>query len=684
MKTIKGFLRTIDVFGVPLSFRYKGKYYYSTALGGFFIILLLIVILTVGIYYFIPFMNRKNFTIVYYTMNIPQTEQIKLHDSKANFAFGLNCEKEVDGLNVNDVLKLETRFIIFTKKLDGSFDKQKKTISTHPCDNADFYNKYNNSVEYLSLDQYQCLDDTKRIIEGIYSDQVFSYYEFSAAALTGTDENFKNIDKFLLFNDCKLQLYYTDITFDLFSYEEPIKDYLNSLFIQIDPTLFIKRNIFFMNQYLYDDNYLIWNFGDDAVPSVRTLFSRYEEYALHQGMDRYIKKPPDYLNYARIYIRADTRRTEVKRKYQKLMEFYADISSIMISIYRILIIFFNFVNTFYAMHSVAKRIFFFKEIEQKHFNIFKRTKDIHELIDITDSLTFDDNEEENYEHELKYAPNKKNLESQKQQDENNKLDEKEYANDKKNRNNIQAPPPRNAKKSRNEYEEKGKNFEKESENSLQSNMLKNRRDSNSNSNSRINSMYRRHPKGTNRNMDINMNVRIHSRKDGYIYNVKSNYNEKMSMNCSERTRMEELKRKKIKIRDINYKFNIFEVICASFFNCCMPENLERKNNINEKANDIIFKKLDLVLYVRNMILLDIMNESMLDDNKKNIVNLLCRPVISLNKDEKYKTLQFYKNYKKSDFDRLYDSVNEILQKQKKGMDEKKLISFSNEELKDLL
>ena len=93
-----------------------------------------------------------------------------------------------------------------------------------------------------------------------------------------------------------------------------------------------------MNQYLYDDNYLIWNFGDDAVPSVRTLFSRYEEYALHQGMDRYIKKPPDYLNYARIYIRADTRRTEVKRKYQKLMEFYADISSIMISIYRILII----------------------------------------------------------------------------------------------------------------------------------------------------------------------------------------------------------------------------------------------------------------------------------------------------------------------------------------------------------
>ena len=38
-------------------------------------------------------------------MNLPQTEKIKLHESEANFAFGLNCENEVNGLNVFDVLK---------------------------------------------------------------------------------------------------------------------------------------------------------------------------------------------------------------------------------------------------------------------------------------------------------------------------------------------------------------------------------------------------------------------------------------------------------------------------------------------------------------------------------------------------------------------------------------------------
>ena len=83
MKSIKGFLRQIDVFSVPLSFRYKGRVYYSTSLGGLFIILFIIVILVVGIYYFIPFMERKNFTVVYYTMNLSKTEQIKFKESKA-------------------------------------------------------------------------------------------------------------------------------------------------------------------------------------------------------------------------------------------------------------------------------------------------------------------------------------------------------------------------------------------------------------------------------------------------------------------------------------------------------------------------------------------------------------------------------------------------------------------------
>ena len=670
MKTIKNILKQIDVFAVPLSLRYKGKNYYSTALGGLFIILFIIVILSVGIYYFIPFMKRKNFTIVYYTMNLSKTEQIKLRESQAAFAVGLNCEKIVNGMNVNDVLKLDSKFIVYTKNTDGTFNKNKITLSTHSCGYADFYNNYNNSVDYLNLGDYECLDDNTHTLEGIFSDQVFSYYEFGASAKTGTEQNFQDLDTFLLNNDCKLQIYYTDITIDLVNYEEPIKPYLNTLFIQLDPTLFIKRNMYFMNQYLFDDNYLIWNFGDDDKPTMKTLFSRYEEYALYQGMSRHILKPPDYLNYAKIYIRADTRRTDIKRKYQKLMEFYSDLSAIMITLYRLMIIFFNFVNTFYAMHSVAKRIFFFKNIENKKFNIFNQSRYIQELIYLTENHTHDNLEEVSFENEFKIANSNNKIENEKQQE----IKIKNYKNNFVNSKNKQAPPPRNMNKKR-DSKVQFKYEEKDQENSMSSKIK------NFNNDNRVNSIYR---KNEMRKENIYMNQKEISNYEDYIYNLKYRKKKKNNDDNSDNTRMEDYPRRKHKNRKINYKFNILEVICVSIFSCCLPKGLSRKNNINEKANNIIFKKLDLVLYVRNMILLDLLYNFMLSQNKKNILNFLSRPVISLNKNEEYQESEFYKDYKGKDFEQFCESVFGTVDNPKLENDEKRLIVFSNKQLKEIL
>ena len=63
----------------------------------------------------------------------------------------------------------------------------------------------------------------------------------------------------------------------------------------------------------------------------------------------------------------------------------------------------NYINTFYAMHSVAKRIFFFRDIEKKrHYNFFNKTKNIYELIDLTEIYSNNNNhEEESFETELK-------------------------------------------------------------------------------------------------------------------------------------------------------------------------------------------------------------------------------------------------------------------------------------------
>jgi len=56
------------------------------------------------------------------------------------------------------------------------------------------------------------------------------------------------------------------------------------------------------------------------------------------------------------------------------MEFYVDASSILIDIYKIIVIIFNFLNSFYAYHSLSKHLFFFKEINQEKINNFDITK----------------------------------------------------------------------------------------------------------------------------------------------------------------------------------------------------------------------------------------------------------------------------------------------------------------------
>ena len=115
-----------------------------------------------------------------------------------------------------------------------------------------------------------------------------------------------------------------------------------------------------MNHYFYDDNYLFFIY-DEKDPMKQLLFSRTEDFFLYKGLDRGIKKPNDYELYAKFYIRADTKKTEIKRKYQKIMEFFADSYSIVEIVFNVLSIGIIFINNFYAIHSLRKKVFFLKK-----------------------------------------------------------------------------------------------------------------------------------------------------------------------------------------------------------------------------------------------------------------------------------------------------------------------------------
>ena len=681
MKSIEKFLTMIDIFGVSYNFRYKDKEKFQTSLGGFILILFGVLAIAMAIYYFIPFINRKNYTIVYYTMNLAKTEEVDLFASDSNFALGLSCESnKAEKYNVYELLDLKSRYVQYIKSRDGTFEKKAKYFEIHRCTYDDFYNKYDAQFDYLNLHTYDCIVAKEDTIQGIFSDQIFSYYEYSVVAKNKSRELTAEIERFLGENDCKLQLVYTDIIIDLDNYENPTTQYLNQIFIQLNPTLFIKRNVYFMNQYFTNDDFLMFVFGDDQVPEKKSLYSRYEEYALWKGINRFETQIDEYEYYSKVYIRAELKKTVIKRKYQKFMEFYADASSLLIAIFEILVIILNFVDNFYAHHALAKSMFFFKDLEDKeNFNILKKMDIIQEIISITEpkrkaseNSPIEMNSKDNL---IKNFPPKKN-ETEKQEiyedGEEIQKEVKIY--------NSRIKNQSDAKQMKTSSHLKGKSTEDKKDYNIDDKPNKYEEKYSDEIMGEYDENYPKYKKNQskrNKNSEAMLNFRYNNKNDIY-------FNESIGTNMDDYSDSERPRKRKKKKEKVENKFNILEIIVSQLFCCCMCKKIKLKHQANEKANELLFKKLDINVYVRNMILFDLLNLTTIDSIKKPLINFLSRPVVSISQKNKGEFNEFYKNFRERDFNKFYDKIQEVAQKSKRDLGEEKLFSISNERFKSLI
>ena len=643
------FLRLLDCFGVPYTFKYKAKEKYTTSLGGIITILFIAISLFLAIYNFIPFYNKKNFTTIYYILKLPETEQVFFDKSKMAFSIGLNCWTGSDGTKANDLFDVYYKYIYWDVQ-NGEYKRKIENIKTHQCTYSDFFNSFNKQFEDSKVFNYQCLDDLSRSIEGIYASPVFSYYEFNVNAKNDSKELLDKIENYLIENDCKLQIYYIDTTIDIDDYKDPIKSYLETDFIQLNPTLSIRRNMYFMNQHLYDDDSFIslLNSPEDEESQLSSLYSRYEEYSLYQGLNR-TNSSSDHLNWAKLFFRADTRKTDVKRKYQNIMEFYADATSLLIGFYEILIIIFNFINNFYAELSLSKKIFFFKETNHNNLNLNKYSKRINELI-----LKTNPNAKPSVFHN-NFFPRRRN----------NNPDSNVFSDNINNNNNDKD----NEKNS-------GKSSSKKSISNIELLSI-NKFDIKSISNDRSIDKLQ-----SNNLQTDNISFKQGSKKNIYKKNEVKTYNKNKEKEKEKAKETESISAENY--QDIKYNFNVFEIIIASTCKCCLWKNLKIKRQINKKAVHILYNSLDIVCFVRNQMLFNIINETILADHIKSIINFLCRPIVSINDNKNKKELDFYKIYKEDDFNKFSEELIELVKKPKKKEKEKKLILLSNIHLKDFL
>ena len=403
-----------------------------------------------------------------------------------------------------------------------------------------------------------------------------------------------------------------------------------------------------MIAYLYDDNYLMSVFTDgEEVCTKKTLFSRYEEYSLFQGLTRQ-KNATDYLNYIKLFIRADTKKTEVKRRYQKINEFYADASALLITVYEILIIILELINNFWAQQSLSKKIFFFQDFDHK-LHINDRKEKIQELLSTTNLRINNDKilRKKTYDANfIKYKNNK--VDDLKNEKDIYPLKTKKYSSN--NLNNFFVQSEETLVEIENGYQKLSNSYIGREIRITEKNNLDSNRQS--------------------RNNDI---CETNAFTDNNVITTNSSNKDKDS-DSGEKSE-----------EKIKYSYNLFDkirglIICK----CCLSNKLKIKDDLTEKAMNLLDSKLDIALYVRNMMLIDIMNKILLDPETRDIVNFLTRPIISLKRDAEEKELSlFYHRYNEADFEKFYKEVIELSNKEVKQKEDIRLLSICNNHLKQI-
>jgi hypothetical protein len=598
---IHGFFNWFDFSESPFTFTYDSSRSCSSICSGITLFLYIIAAILFLIGALIPLFKKENFTLQYYTMNLRKTDVLDFYDKSSTFAFGLDCRNENKTKEAEKLLELYFGYV----------SRSHETIYTvlnisqlHTCKPEDFRPELNDYYVSLGLKNYYCLNKDQTLnytLQGIFTDDVFEYFYIGLSSKNNTEEHYEKIATLMMQNDCKLQYYYTDCIIDIDDFHNPITYFMDSMFLQLNPQLYIKKNVYYLNYHLYNDSSFIHDLdwfrlfkGGNDEPRIQVGLSRTYDYFEYKGLNRTKEiKNPDL--YAAIYIRADNRKIEVKRIYQDINEFYGD-NYILLDLYNLLCFLLGYVSNFFGRRSIKHKLFFYENNSKNKMSknsIKKLFSGNKENIDNKSSIT------ENTLVELKLDNINKDINNTNIYNDNNDNDLKNYDNSINNDN--------------------------------------------------------------TRNNDNNIN---HKTNDINTPSDTQNPETKMT--------------KKTKKK---YELGCFHRFISCIF-CCCKWTFSHGNNIIYSPDDFIDEKLDIIYYIKNMLLLELINQLEFE-NKQNFINFLITPIIESKRYHNGVGASEIANEEKSEDNVVDDIYKEASELEYNKVSEEIIDSMKNQQKRDI-
>ena len=357
-KSIEILIKKLDYFSITFQFHYKLNNNYKSFFGGTVFLLFLLFSIIFTSLNINNFIERKNMTLINYTKQLESAEEISFSNHSNIFAFGITCEYFE---NIYDYLNVDVVNVI-VNSTNGNITKKYNILPSHPCTEQDFYNAHNESFKLYGLKNYYCPIKTKLTMKGIYNDNIFSYYELSATIKSNETKYFQQLENILLNDQCRFEVYHMDTHIDAYKFDNPVHHFLNSHYVMLNPTLLLKMNVFFKKTIFTSyENY----FFETSYTNYYLEYSKSEKYFLEKGFQRYINKPKDYEVFSKIYLRSSMVSDLIQRKYMKLSEFIAHITSFLSTTFIVLYLIIGKINYILSYQKILLDIFTIKNFSNK-------------------------------------------------------------------------------------------------------------------------------------------------------------------------------------------------------------------------------------------------------------------------------------------------------------------------------
>ena len=640
LKKLTKLIKKCDYFGVQFNFHYKTHSKFHTVTGGFIFIIFILVGITYIALNIQSFLKRQNMHLIYYTKKNAQTDLIKFENYSIAYAYGVVCDGLSSEYSIYDYIKLNLNFIVLNKT-GGGYNKTVYPIDGDYCTEADFYNEFNSSFLSNSLSQYLCPKEKNFIIGGLYTDEIFNYYEFVLSFKFQNETLFEELKDILQNYECRYEVFHIDTTINVYDYKNPVRRYITSEFTVLKPDEFMKMNIFFKTIFFdSDENYLFNHHKKQYFLG----FSSYELYSSKKGYDRITKKISNYDKLAKIYFRSGLEHTIIQRNYMKLTEFAANMSSLLSTILLILYVIVTYMNTFFAEQSVMKKIFQFKGDQIK--------KSQHLIRELKSKFFSYKNDISKYSEQNSKKKNNFN---------SNKLFQKKITSD------------------------NSSNLINNSHHSSLLNIVNiNQKTTISPNIQELNSSNFQQFKRNLKQLYLKSNedLLVHLSKNRYYFspiNKKLNYQSQGNL-------LDLYDKKKKRIDNIYINYNLIELLIVFFCPCCAWRKLRKKNALLHKGKEKFFLEVDILSYLRRMQQLELLNYVLLEPEESNMLYFLSKPSLSLaNQIEIFHNiiLKNHVNVSKSEIDDFAEYFMHLMNKKNKTKVEKRLFKIANVQLYNL-